>query len=193
VKLCDFGSAMRVTEVEIVMKGILGSRFYRSPEVMVGLMFDCAIDTWAMACTLAELYTGRFLFKGDDNNDMLKLILSVMGPYPIKLIRRGKPEVRDEHFDVTTGLFLENQDDEVTGQLLKKKWRFIKGKNTRDWHTILHPRGQHVYSSLSPPHQKKVEQFKDMLGKCLALDPVKRLTPRQVLDHPFVKEPFATT
>ena len=34
------------------------SRFYRSPEVILGLPYDEAIDMWSFGCILAELYTG---------------------------------------------------------------------------------------------------------------------------------------
>ena len=35
------------------------SRFYRSPEVMLGLPYGSAIDMWSLACILAELHTGQ--------------------------------------------------------------------------------------------------------------------------------------
>jgi serine/threonine protein kinase len=34
------------------------SRFYRAPEVILGLPYDCAIDMWSLGCILAELLTG---------------------------------------------------------------------------------------------------------------------------------------
>ena len=37
------------------------SRFYRSPEVILGLPYGVGIDMWSFGCILAELYTGAFL------------------------------------------------------------------------------------------------------------------------------------
>ncbi len=34
-------------------------RFYRSPEVILGLPYDVSIDMWSFGCILAELYTGN--------------------------------------------------------------------------------------------------------------------------------------
>ena len=34
------------------------SRFYRSPEVILGLPYSMPIDMWSFGCILAELYTG---------------------------------------------------------------------------------------------------------------------------------------
>ena len=46
------------------MYSYIQSRFYRSPEVMLGLRYGTAIDMWSLACLLAELYTGYPLFPG---------------------------------------------------------------------------------------------------------------------------------
>ena len=35
------------------------SRFYRSPEVILGLPYSMPIDMWSFGCILAELYTGK--------------------------------------------------------------------------------------------------------------------------------------
>ena len=38
------------------------TRYYRAPEVILGLVFDEAIDIWSIGCTLYEMYTGNILF-----------------------------------------------------------------------------------------------------------------------------------
>jgi serine/threonine protein kinase len=40
------------------------SRFYRSPEVLLGLPYDLAIDMWSLGCILVEMHTGEPLFSG---------------------------------------------------------------------------------------------------------------------------------
>lgn len=37
------------------------SRFYRAPEVILGLPYDMGIDMWSFGCILSELYTGTVL------------------------------------------------------------------------------------------------------------------------------------
>ena len=49
----------------------LVSRFYRPPEVILGLEYDRNVDLWSASVTLAELFTGSVLFPGQSNNDML--------------------------------------------------------------------------------------------------------------------------
>ena len=40
------------------------SRFYRSPEVLLGIPYDMAIDMWSLGCILVEMHTGEPLFSG---------------------------------------------------------------------------------------------------------------------------------
>jgi len=37
--------------------------------------------------------------------------------------------------------------------------------------------------------RKKVAQLADLLERMMALDPDKRITPKDALKHPFIKEP----
>ena len=42
------------------------SRFYRSPEVLLGRPYDLAIDMWSLGCILVEMHTGEPLFAGSN-------------------------------------------------------------------------------------------------------------------------------
>lgn len=61
VQVIDFGSSCFEGEQ---VYSYIQSRFYRSPEVMLGLGYGTPIDIWSLACILAELYTGYPLFPG---------------------------------------------------------------------------------------------------------------------------------
>lgn len=47
-------------------------RFYRAPEIILGLKYDFAVDLWSAGCTIYELYTGKIMFPGHTNNEMLR-------------------------------------------------------------------------------------------------------------------------
>jgi len=87
VKICDLGSAMELTEVEVTP--YLVSRFYRAPEIVLGMKYGPQIDTFAIGATLCELFTGKILFAGKSNNDMLKKFMDVKGKFPHKMIKSG--------------------------------------------------------------------------------------------------------
>lgn len=42
------------------------SRFYRSPEVLLGIPYGLPIDMWSFGCILVEMHTGEPLFSGKD-------------------------------------------------------------------------------------------------------------------------------
>lgn len=74
VKVIDFGSSCRSNKR---MYSYIQSRFYRSPEVMLGLPYSVAIDTWSLGCILAEMHTGEPLFSGSDQFDQMQKIVKV--------------------------------------------------------------------------------------------------------------------
>ena len=44
-----------------------------------------------------ELFTGRILFPGRTNNEMLKLMMDAKGPFPKKMLKKG--EFTPQHFE----------------------------------------------------------------------------------------------
>jgi hypothetical protein len=83
VKVIDFGSSC--FEAQPVYTYIQ-SRFYRSPEVILGLPYFCAIDMWSFGCILAELYCGQPLFAGENEVEQLACIMEVLGVPPASLV-----------------------------------------------------------------------------------------------------------
>ncbi|XP_066908405.1 serine/threonine-protein kinase PRP4 homolog isoform X2 [Halyomorpha halys] len=115
LKLCDFGSASHVAESEITP--YLVSRFYRAPEIILGMSYDFGVDIWSVGCTIYELYTGKIMFPGKSNNQMLKLFMDLKGKMPNKLIRKGA--FKDQHFDTNCN-FLSHEVDKVTERKLMR-------------------------------------------------------------------------
>jgi len=76
IKVIDFGSSCRSNNP---MYSYIQSRFYRSPEVMLGLPYSTAIDIWSLGCILVEMHTGEPLFSGSDQVDQMQKIVKVSG------------------------------------------------------------------------------------------------------------------
>lgn len=43
----------------------------RSPEVLLGIPYDLAIDMWSLGCILVEMHTGEPLFSGANEIDQV--------------------------------------------------------------------------------------------------------------------------
>jgi dual specificity protein kinase YAK1 len=72
------------------------SRYYRSPEVLMGLPYDTGIDMWSLGCIAAELFLGIPIFPGNSEFDQLAKIIEILGLPPQHLIFKAKQ--RDKYF-----------------------------------------------------------------------------------------------
>ncbi|XP_065715438.1 homeodomain-interacting protein kinase 4 [Patagioenas fasciata] len=79
VKLIDFGSASVSTDVRRTAEPYIQSRFYRAPEILLGLPFCEKVDVWSLGCVLAELHLGWPLYPGADEHDQVRYICSTLG------------------------------------------------------------------------------------------------------------------
>lgn len=112
LKICDLGSASDASDNEITP--YLVSRFYRAPEIILGMPYDFAIDIWSVGCTLYELYTGKILFTGRTNNQMLRSIMDCRGKFTTKMLKRS--EFAHIHFDELAN-FRSVEQDKLTGKV----------------------------------------------------------------------------
>jgi dual specificity tyrosine-phosphorylation-regulated kinase 1 len=83
VKIIDFGSSCRRSEQIFTY---IQSRFYRAPEILLGLDYDQSIDMWSIGCILMELHSGIPLFPGADSPDQMRLITQFTGIPPLSML-----------------------------------------------------------------------------------------------------------
>lgn len=179
LKICDLGSAADASENDITP--YLVSRFYRAPEIILGIPYDFAIDMWSIGCTLFELYTGKILFTGRTNNQMLRSIMECRGKFSLKMLK--KAEFGAVHFDEVDLNFRSLEQDRITGKDITRLINFTKP--TRDLKSRLLAAGSGRKGMLDA-EVKEVNLFADLLDRCLALNPEKRITPLEALKHPFI-------
>ena len=74
--MIDFGSS---TFIDERMYTYIQSRFYRAPEIMLGIPYDCAIDMWSFGCIMVELYIGYPIFPGESEQDQMSRIMEIVG------------------------------------------------------------------------------------------------------------------
>ncbi|XP_063519401.1 mitogen-activated protein kinase 12 isoform X11 [Pongo pygmaeus] len=115
LKILDFGLAR---QADSEMTGYVVTRWYRAPEVILNWMrytqteltrASISVDIWSVGCIMAEMITGKTLFKGSDHLDQLKEIMKVTGTPPAEFVQRlqsdeaknymkGLPELEKKDF-----------------------------------------------------------------------------------------------
>ncbi|ROT34785.1 kinase-like protein [Sodiomyces alkalinus F11] len=179
LKICDLGTAIDKSDAATAHNEItpyLVSRFYRAPEIILGMPYDYAVDMWSIGCTLYELYTGKILFTGNSNNQMLKAIMEIRGKITPKLYKRG--ELSGMHFD-DLGNFLSVEHDKALEKTTVRTLAIVKP--TRDLRTRL----MAASAGMDDAESRDLNHFIDLLEHCLALNPEKRIKPLDALKHPF--------
>ena len=180
LKICDLGSASDASDNEITP--YLVSRFYRAPEIILGLPYDFAIDTWSVGCTLYELFTGKILFTGRNNNQMLRSIIECRGKFSHKTLR--KAEFAAVHFDDLLN-FRSVEKDRISGKDVVRMYTF-SGKPTRDLRSRIMVGSGGGGSNKAEQETRDMALFVDLLDRCLALNAEKRISPAEALKHPFI-------
>eukprot|EP01065_Artemidia_motanka_P049978 TRINITY_DN8439_c2_g1_i1.p1 TRINITY_DN8439_c2_g1~~TRINITY_DN8439_c2_g1_i1.p1 ORF type:complete len:694 (+),score=163.85 TRINITY_DN8439_c2_g1_i1:91-2172(+) len=94
IKVIDFGSSCFDDER---IYTYIQSRFYRSPEVILGISYGRPIDSWSFGCILAELYTGLPLFPGENEMEQLACIMEILDVPPRHIIEQSTR--RKQFFD----------------------------------------------------------------------------------------------
>ncbi len=176
IKIIDFGSSCQLGKR---LYQYIQSRFYRSPEVLLGIPYDMAIDMWSLGCILVEMHTGEPLFTGSNESDQMNKIVEVLGMPPKHILVQGHRTSKyfDSLPDGTTVL------KPVEGQKYKapssRKLADILGVD------IGGPGGRRLGE---PGHSiGDYLKFKDLVTRMLDYDAKTRITPRQALQHSFFR------
>uniref|UniRef100_A0A673YS57 non-specific serine/threonine protein kinase n=1 Tax=Salmo trutta TaxID=8032 RepID=A0A673YS57_SALTR len=185
VKVIDFGSASHVSKA--VCSTYLQSRYYRAPEIILGLPFCEAIDMWSLGCVIAELFLGWPLYPGASEYGQIRYISQTQGLPAEYLLSAGTKTSRffNRGPDSSYPLWRLKTPSEHEAEL------GIKSKEARKYiFNCLDDMMQVNMTSLvgTDVLAEKADrrEFIDLLKKMLTLDADKRITPMKTLNHPFV-------
>ncbi|KAI9918077.1 hypothetical protein PsorP6_013154 [Peronosclerospora sorghi] len=169
VTLIDFGSSCLEGERTSTY---IQSRFYRSPEVLLGYPYTSAIDMWSFACLLVELHTGHPIFPGECEQDQVACIMELLDVPPVHLLDRSTQ--RAKFFEEVVADPVD--DDAGPTYVPKSREPCSRGR----------PRVPGSRSLASAVRTDDAD-FLALLHKCFVWDPRCRLTPEQALDEPWLR------
>lgn len=142
---------------------------HRAPEVIIGHPYDSRIDVWSVGAVIAELYTGYVLFQNDSVQTMLSRITGILGNFPEHVLQEGRES--SKYFTLSNSVY----ERDETGQ-----YHLIFPKRTTLQSRL------HFDSSASMT--KDEELFVDFIRTTLLLDPRKRPTAYEALQHPWLAD-----
>jgi serine/threonine-protein kinase PRP4 len=119
ISLTDFGTVLSISECNIGKTPYLGSRYYRSPEIALGIDIDYKSDLWSAACTIYELYTGNVLFPSTSNNHMILLHMELKGLINNKLMKRS--HFIENYFDSENNFLVDEIDSVSEKKIFRRK------------------------------------------------------------------------
>ncbi|XP_060560524.1 dual specificity tyrosine-phosphorylation-regulated kinase 1A-like isoform X4 [Ruditapes philippinarum] len=178
IKIVDFGSSCQLGQR---IYQYIQSRFYRSPEVLLGIPYDLAIDMWSLGCILVEMHTGEPLFAGSNEFDQMMKIVEVLG-MPPKHILDQAPKARKYFDQLPDGSYICKKP---------KDGKKYKHAGTRKLHDVIGAEtgGPGGRRAGEPGHTvADYLKFKDLILRMLDYDPKTRITPYYALQHNFFKK-----
>jgi len=182
LKLCDFGSAFYETDSDNDPTPYLVSRYYRAPEICMGLAYDRQLDLWSVGTCLFELFVGSVMFPGRTNNEMLRLFMEFKGRFPNKLVKRHLLSydrlLLQPHFVGDDYRFREVSFDRISGKEVTRV--AIISNPTRSLRNAV------LAKRAGADDKRLVMQLVDLLEKCTVLDPAQRIDVFGVFEHPFL-------
>ena len=160
IKICDFGlSRSSAIPIQVLTNEVV-TLWYRSPELLLGSSkYDESCDIWSIGCIFCEMINNRPLFMGKNIEEQLHAIFTI----------RGSPEINEW----TQAKQLPNYKPD--------QWRNCYQKSFKDIINYKDPQGKEVVLLL-------MVLGLELLEKLLCLDPKKRITATQAIEHPFFND-----
>ncbi|EPX73005.1 CMGC/DYRK/YAK protein kinase Ppk15 [Schizosaccharomyces octosporus yFS286] len=186
VKVIDFGSACHERQTVYTY---IQSRFYRSPEVVLGLHYNCGIDMWSIGCILAELFLGLPLFPGNSEYNQICRIVDMLGNPPAWMIEMGKNAKKYFNISIVNGRKIYElksiEQFSIENNKVEQPGKQYFGEKALDAIIMNYPRRKTTPKHTPEEHEERL-CFIDFVKQFLELNPLKRWSPDQAKLHPFI-------
>ncbi|KAI4816521.1 hypothetical protein KUCAC02_008845 [Chaenocephalus aceratus] len=157
LKILDFGLA-RTAGTSFMMTPYVVTRYYRAPEVILGMGYKENVDLWSVGCIMGEMVRHKILFPGRDYIDQWNKVIEQLGTPLPEFMKKLQPTVRN---------YVENRP-KYAGLTFPKLFPDC------------------LFPADSENNKLKASQARDLLSKMLIIDPSKRISVDDALQHPYI-------
>ncbi|XP_031153756.2 mitogen-activated protein kinase 8 isoform X3 [Sander lucioperca] len=157
LKILDFGLA-RTAATGLLMTPYVVTRYYRAPEVILGMGYQANVDIWAVGCIMAEMVRHKILFPGRDYIDQWNKVIEQLGTPSQEFLMKLNQSVRT---------YVENRP-RYAGYSFEKLFPDV------------------LFPADSEHNKLKASQARDLLSKMLVIDASKRISVDEALQHPYI-------
>uniref|UniRef100_A0A8C1IWM0 Stress-activated protein kinase JNK n=1 Tax=Cyprinus carpio TaxID=7962 RepID=A0A8C1IWM0_CYPCA len=157
LKILDFGLA-RTAATGLLMTPYVVTRYYRAPEVILGMGYQANVDVWSVGCIMAEMVRGSVLFPGTDHIDQWNKVIEQLGTPSQEFMLKLNQSVRT---------YVENRP-RYAGYSFEKLFPDV------------------LFPADSDHNKLKASQARDLLSKMLVIDASKRISVDEALQHPYI-------
>lgn len=202
IKVIDFGSACFTRRT---IYSYIQSRFYRSPEVILGLPYTESIDMWSLGCIVGELFLGLPMFPGSSEYNQIYKIINMLGQPPRHMIEHGKnllhffekisssdpalkPSYRLKSHEEYTEFLAKTKGREDAVKAEQPNKNYFEHRYLKDIILNYKMPSKKMTQSMIDKEIKERHLLVDFLTKTLTLNPLERITPQEALKHPFVND-----
>lgn len=168
IKVGDFGLSKPLCNIDHNTPRVV-TCWYRAPEIILKQSnYQEKSDIWSLACIFYEMVTDKPLLQGceDNNNKLLDKILSLL---PCQRTANFVQAVHNSNLIIDQDLLTERNF--TWHDLIKITEHRMTEFNTENVKNLYNP--------------GKMDQFIDLISNMFVLDPAKRFTSTQCLNHPF--------
>eukprot|EP00300_Choanocystis_sp_HF-7_P015286 c18999_g2_i1.p1 GENE.c18999_g2_i1~~c18999_g2_i1.p1 ORF type:complete len:601 (+),score=117.53 c18999_g2_i1:57-1805(+) len=171
------------------MTDYVASRYYRSPELLLGSKsYTQAVDLWAAGCLMAEMFRGKPIFQGSSTIEQLRAIVLVLGNPSSQDIESFRSYYARTMLE-SIGVFAETLTRRVSAPVIQSQ----RPLSSVDLIRRLHAQRR---ESSAPPMAQPRDSLKsliygasaeavDLISRLLTYNIHHRITASDALAHPF--------
>lgn len=162
LKILDFGLARINAGLGSMMTAYVVTRYYRAPEIILGMRYKENVDIWSLGCIFAEVIRHSVLFCGTGCIDQWNKIIQLLGTPPTSFIERLSPTI--QMYLATLPYYVGLSFESLFPNDLFDR-----------------------FNERSEENDRRNDEARDLLSKMLRIDPDERISVDEALQHSYVR------